>query len=217
MNFFSALKRILFIGDSITDCGRRTAEHAPLGCGYLNHLHLLSLARQPSRPIEFINRGIGGNTAEDLWSRWTEDVLAEKPDGLVVMIGINDCNRYVTNPQQNEQQSPESYRQYLNDCLKETRNAFPSLPILLAAPFFMGQSNDTRQYRGRVNQKLPEYHKQLTALSEAHGTAYTDTQRAFQSVLSYHPPSVISEDMVHLNALGAVILAEHYYRVLNED
>ena len=39
---------MLFIGDSITDCGRRD-EHAPLGNGYANLFSELATARFPQR------------------------------------------------------------------------------------------------------------------------------------------------------------------------
>ena len=101
---------LLFIGDSITDCGRREAVHAPLGCGYVKMAHNLFTVREPEKHIRIVNRGIGGNTAEDLFSRWHDDVIVERPDHLVFKIGINDCHRYLTDPAAHPKQSPAAYR-----------------------------------------------------------------------------------------------------------
>ena len=67
-------ERILFIGDSITDCGRR--ERAiPLGDGYVSIFAEFVTARYPERNIEWINMGIGGNRTTHLKERWQSDVI----------------------------------------------------------------------------------------------------------------------------------------------
>ena len=44
---------MLFIGDSITDCGRRGAE-APLGVGDVRIFSELATARYPERQIQYL-------------------------------------------------------------------------------------------------------------------------------------------------------------------
>lgn len=90
---------VLFIGDSITDAGRR-AQAAPLGEGYVKLAIDLVTARYPARKIQFINKGIGGNTVRDLSSRWHDDVIRHRPDWLSIMIDINDLHHMlVTAPE----------------------------------------------------------------------------------------------------------------------
>ena len=50
----------VFIGDSITDCGRRDAQ-APRGSGYARMTIDLIAARYPARRIRFFNEGISGD------------------------------------------------------------------------------------------------------------------------------------------------------------
>lgn len=78
----------LFIGDSITDCGRRTDPEG-LGDGYVR---LLAEALVPAG-TRVVNRGISGNRVPDLIARWAADVTAEDPDELTVYVGINDTWR----------------------------------------------------------------------------------------------------------------------------
>ena len=80
---------VLFIGDSITDCGRRGAE-MPMGIGYVKMVTEITTARYPERNVNFINKGIGGNRITDLKDRWQDDVFYHSPDRLSIKIGIND-------------------------------------------------------------------------------------------------------------------------------
>jgi lysophospholipase L1-like esterase len=85
-------EKFVFIGDSITDCGRR-GEHAPLGNGYVSIAVNLATAKYPERKIRWVNKGISGDTVGGLVARWTRDVLDEKPDWVSIAIGINDVAR----------------------------------------------------------------------------------------------------------------------------
>ena len=64
-----ASDRILFTGDSITDCGRvrENAEH--LGFGYAAWTAAHLQARLASPQLKIFNRGISGNRACDLLQR----------------------------------------------------------------------------------------------------------------------------------------------------
>ncbi len=79
---FQSNQTVLFIGDSITDCGRRQDQEG-LGHGYVRKITELITARHPDRHISYINRGIGGDIVEGLENRWTEDVTTSQPDWLV--------------------------------------------------------------------------------------------------------------------------------------
>ena len=50
---------VLFIGDSITDCDRRSTG-APLGSGYVGLFAEWTTARFPTRQIRYMNEGISG-------------------------------------------------------------------------------------------------------------------------------------------------------------
>lgn len=42
--------------------------------------------------INMVNRGINGNTAEDLVNRFNTDVLSQYPSHVLIMVGTNDAN-----------------------------------------------------------------------------------------------------------------------------
>ena len=83
---------VVFIGDSITDIGRRDVA-VPFGNGYVKMVIDLITAKYPERKITFFNRGIGGDTAPGLRDRWADDVLVHNPDWVSVLIRINDLHR----------------------------------------------------------------------------------------------------------------------------
>ena len=82
-------KRILFQGDSITDCGRNRNEFYGMGNGYAN---LVKATLGTDRPgeYEFINRGINGNRIIDIYARIRNDIINLKPDVMSLLIGVND-------------------------------------------------------------------------------------------------------------------------------
>ncbi len=81
--------RIVLIGDSITDSGRRE-DPEKLGFGYVRLIHDELLVMNPDKKIEILNKGIGGDRITDLQARWEEDVINEQPDYVSISIGIND-------------------------------------------------------------------------------------------------------------------------------
>lgn len=69
--------KIVFFGDSLT--------HGSFGVNYVNKIAEAIPGHQ------FINMGVNGDTSLNLYRRVDKDVLAEKPDGVFIMVGINDA------------------------------------------------------------------------------------------------------------------------------
>ncbi|NKY07768.1 hypothetical protein HF998_12415, partial [Cellulomonas hominis] len=80
-------RRLVFVGDSITDAGRDRADAASLGDGYVG---LVARALPGTRVV---NLGVAGDRAVDLEARWECDVTPSAPDVLTVYVGVNDTWR----------------------------------------------------------------------------------------------------------------------------
>src|SRR5215213_2653753 len=157
---FEAGQRIVFIGDSITDCGRRDA-HAPYGDGYLNLVRAFITARFPAAPLTWVNRGVGGDTVRDLAARWERDAVGERPDWLVVMIGINDIWR-AFGGRPDEAVPLEEYEATLRTLLRRAVDA-TGCRLLLADPYLIEpdraepQRAETDRYAAAVARLAAEF------------------------------------------------------------
>ena len=129
---FSANQRIVFIGDSITDCGRRD-DAAPFGRGYVSMVRNLLGARYPELHLTVLNRGVSGNTVRDLAARWEHDVIDERPDWLSVEIGINDVWRTFRPGREGDAVPLAEYEATLRRLLSRDAAGYPCAAYLDAA------------------------------------------------------------------------------------
>ena len=127
---------ILFVGDSITDCGRRGADR-PLGSGYVKLFADMLIIRHAKKAITVINKGIGGDVVTGLRNRWDDDVIRSKPDWLSIKIGINDLHR--TLRQGPEAIPPKLYREAYEDILERTKKKGAAQVQDLADRFFLSE------------------------------------------------------------------------------
>lgn len=81
--------RILFQGDSITDCLRENYDTGfSMGCGYPRLIQAdLCLNRTD---IEVFNCGVSGDRVTNLLARWKRDCVNLHPDIISILIGVND-------------------------------------------------------------------------------------------------------------------------------
>lgn len=193
-----ARAKIVFAGDSITDSGRRDIAR-PYGDGYVAIVRSLLLARYPGRGLRFVNRGIAGNTSRDLLRRWERDVLAERPDWLSVMIGINDVWRAFDNPRQAV--SIGEYESSLRQMLNRAREA-AGPQLVLMTPYMIEPER-----RVRMREMMDEYGSVVARLAEECGAVFVDTQAAFDRVLAESQPTDWSNDQIHPNMPGHAVIA----------
>jgi len=201
--------KLLFIGDSITDCGRDPSGdptpwdlNAGLGRGYVDLVAAHFGAIYPERRIRVINRGVSGNTVRDLVGRWDADVLQLEPDWLSVMIGINDVWRQFDQPLVSEAQVlPNVYEAAYASLLERTRVK----GLVLMTPF-MVESNRADSMRRRMD----EYGQIVKRLAGRFGGLFVDTQAALDRVLAHTHPMTIAWDRVHPNTTGHLVLARAF-------
>ena len=90
----SSNKKIIFLGDSITEAGVYDTE---VGIPYNGELiypnyngFITLLSRNVEENIELVGKGIGGDKVSDLLTRYRDDVIKLNPDKVFIYIGIND-------------------------------------------------------------------------------------------------------------------------------
>jgi lysophospholipase L1-like esterase len=200
---------VLFIGDSITDCGRRGGEQ-PLGSGYVKLFRDMMILREPTKSIKIVNKGVSGDNVAGLMNRWSDDVLRNKPDWLSVKIGINDLHGYLR-----DQQNGISPRRFVKDyttILDQTRARLPGCRLLLIDPFYISAETSPNSFRYNVLKLLPEYLAMVHQLSRKFKTRHIRTHDNFKQLLRHHEPDMFCQEPVHPNMTGHQMIAEAVYQ-----
>jgi lysophospholipase L1-like esterase len=200
--------KLVFIGDSVTDCGRSQPIGEglgdALGRGYVSLVDALLNAVYPEQRIRVVNVGSSGNTVLDLKARWQRDVLDLRPDWLSVMIGINDVWRQFDMPRKPEAGvSPDVYEATLREVVNEIRPRLTGLVMM--TPFYI-EPNVTDQMRARMD----EYGDVVRRIALDQDAIFVDTQGAFAGVLAQYHSSAIAWDRVHPNHIGHMVLARAF-------
>lgn len=203
---FETNQKVVFIGDSITDCGRRDAA-APYGNGYVSLVRSLLLARYPERNLTIVNKGISGNTTRDLVGRWQQDVIDEQPDWLSIMIGINDVWRTYDRGGEGAV-SYDDYVANLRSLIEQTK-AKTSARLILAEPYMIEPDQSVL-----MRKQMDQYGAAVRQLAAEYDTLLVRTQAAFDAALQHTASSAWADDKIHPNQPGHMIIALEYARVL---
>ena len=203
---------VLFIGDSITDCGRRATER-PLGSGYVKLFADMMTVREPEKAVTIINKGIGGDTVVGLRNRWSDDVLRHEPDWLSVKIGINDLHGAL-NADNPDAIPPARFEEAYADILGRTREALPKCRVLLIDPFYISTDKAPSSFRRSVLDILPQYIAVVHKMSKAFNARLVKTHAMFQKLLKHHDPDTFCPEPVHPNGTGHLAIAEAVYQAL---
>lgn len=208
-------QKLLFIGDSVTDCERAKPDgeglFQALGNGYVSFIDGLLRAAYPELGIRVVNKGINGNTIRDLKARWKEDVINQKPDWLTVMIGINDVWRQFDTPfiKENHVYLKE-YENTLQALVEETKPLVQS--IVLMTPYYL-EKNESDQMR----ETMDRYGKVVRKIAENNNCLFIDTQAVFNQVLKELYPATLAWDRVHPDTAGHILLARAFLDEIGFD
>ena len=197
---FDSGDKVLFIGDSITDCGRRDA-HAPLGHGYVRRVTDLITAKYPERRITYVNKGISGDIVEGLEQRWDTDVISEKPDWLSVKIGINNASR-----QHGEGVAIADYQPQWEACYRRILDRAKTeldVSLFLFEIFYVAE--DVAAPRPL---DVDAYNESIHRLAAEFDARLIKTSSAFKAAVAARPGALwTTEDGVHPNPEGHTLMA----------
>ncbi len=187
---FTPNARILFQGDSITDGNRGRSEDPNhiLGHGYVFIIAARHGAGFPKAHLEFINRGVSGNTVLDLEQRWQADTIACRPDLLSVLIGVNDLERSVP---------LDDYERVYTQLLDAAMASNPKLKLVLGQPF-----------RGRNTDVMRKRQDAVARLAHRFGAVCVPYQRIFDEAALTAPMETWIWDDIHPTYRGHQLMAD---------
>jgi len=198
--------RLVFIGDSITDCGRKRpigegGFDQVLGNGFVSLVDAAFTAAYPDYAINTINMGISGNTIRDLKARWQTDVLDLQPDWLVIKIGINDVWQLFTfGWQMGKSIQVDEYALTLDKLIQQTRPHLRGL--ILMTPYIL--ETDRQE---PMREMMDRFGEVVGNAARQHDATLVNTQAAFDDVLQWVPPEHFAQDRIHVNLAGHMVLA----------
>ncbi len=186
-------KKILFMGDSITDAGRDYNGDYHFGYGYAT---LVAAALGCDRPNDFAfqNRGISGHRIIDLLARIKRDMINLKPDYMSILIGVNDVwHELGDNP--NGVDVP-LFEMYYDMLLSQLKEALPDLKIMIMEPFLThGTGTDEKWdvFRGEVEKRAAVAKK----MAEKYELPFVPLMKIFDDACQIAPPEQWTRDGVH--------------------
>ncbi len=191
-------KRIIFFGDSITQQGVEPG-------GYVTIVKD-TLAKIDAK-YEIIGAGISGNKITDLQARVDNDVLAKKPNLVVIYIGINDVWHYAFTSRGLTGTPKDIFEKELRLLIQKFHSA--GIQVVLCTPSVIGEKNDGSN---EFDNQLDEYSAISRNAARQTGAALCDLRAAFVSHIKNNNPSnlsknILTTDGVHLNSAGNKLVA----------
>lgn len=197
MQDFTQAKRILFNGDSTTDCCRdRSDRHSLAGYSKLIQDYLTGF--MPNRNIECFNRAISGDRTKDLLARIESDIADTNPDCISMLIGINDVwRRYDANDPTDIGTFAKNLESILAICKKQTDK------VLVLEPFLMRADAAKACFREDLDPKIQIERE----LARKYGALYVPLDGLFAALEVRDGYTVYSGDGVHPAEAGNAVIA----------
>jgi lysophospholipase L1-like esterase len=195
-------KKIVFLGDSITQAGAQPN-------GYISLMRESLASAGLGADFELIGAGISGNKVPDLQKRLEKDVLAHNPDLVFIYIGINDVWHW-THPCCKDKQggtTKANFEAGLKDIIGRIQKK--GAKVVICTPTVIGEKGDGTNPSDKM---LEEYAEVSRKLAREQGLQVCDLRKAFVTYLKAQNKDNVSKgifttDEVHLNAAGNAFVA----------
>ena len=207
--FTSAIKapkplKIIFFGDSITQAGVRPG-------GYIDKLKEMLDKNGIKDNYQLVGAGIGGNKVYDLYLRLEEDVLDQKPDVVVIWVGVNDVWHKRTFGTGTDL---DKFEKFYVAIIKKLQAQ--GIKVIVATPSTIGERTD---FSNEQDGDLNRYSQIMRDIAAKYDCPVADFRKAF---LNYNleknkdnrESGILTSDRVHLNEAGNQLVADILYKIL---
>ena len=140
----------------------------------------------------WFNAGISGHTSTQGLARIERDVLAKKPDLVVVMFGMNDVTR----------KNIDQFEKNLHEIVRRCRAA--GAAVVLSTP------NSVYENNPRPIARLAEYAEVVRKLAKEDNVPLADSYKAYEAIRKADPAAwcVLMSETIHPNMNGHKLFAE---------
>ncbi len=205
--------RILFQGDSITDCGRKNIGDSAglhlngLGPGYPMMIAAKLLCTYPEIEWDFINRGCSGHRIVDLYGRWKDQTINLEPDVLSILVGVNDSWHELMN--RNGVEVPR-YARFYRELLEWTKKELPDIKFVLMDPFVFTLIGETL----KLADEIAERRAVVAELAKEFDAIHIRLQDIFDKACKRAPVTHWSADGVHPSMAGQYLITEEWCKAV---
>lgn len=207
-----AKDRILFIGDSITDCGRDYQNEYDLGNGFTHLAGSLMMGKYPHLDLAVYNRGLNGDKLSDMSARWSKDCLAVQPDSVTILIGVNDIWHKRSMGQVMDEASLDQFDQTYRGLLIELKKVNPTVQLVILQPFILPMPLAPLDWR----QELKQMHAITEMIAQDFQADYIKVDEHLMHLVTEIPPQkIMGNDGIHPTRIGHGIIANLWIENLN--
>ena len=205
-SFKSAPKctRVVFFGDSITEAGVFPG-------GYIAQLRDTLKAHGKDKRYELMGAGIGGNKVYDLYLRLEEDVLARKPDVVVIFVGVNDVwHRQMFGTVTDADKFQKFYVALIRKFQKK------GIRVIACTPACIGERP---RGQNQMDGELDRFSAIIRNVASEKNIPLCDFRAEFMDYSDKNNPDqresgILTTDGVHLNDQGNKLIAEMLWKQL---
>ena len=189
--------KIVFFGDSITEMGVQED-------GYIDLLKQRLNTENISEKYTLIGAGIGGNKVYDLFFRLNKDVLSQKPDIVVIWIGVNDVWHKSTFGTGTDF---DKFSRFYADIIQKCQ--FAGIKVYCCTPSAIGEKTD---HSNPQDGDLNELSKIIRSTAKENNAEIIDIRKAFLDYNLIHNSNnrdkgILTNDRVHLSDSGNRLVA----------
>ncbi|MCU0326919.1 MAG: SGNH/GDSL hydrolase family protein [Spirosomaceae bacterium] len=199
-------KKIIFFGDSITQAGVNAG-------GYITKMKE-SLEKQGIKDkFQLIGAGIGGNKVYDLYLRMEDDVLSQKPDVVVIYVGVNDVWHKASYGTGSD---PDKFERFYVALIKKFQSN--GIKVICCTPACIGERTDfSNQQDGDLNR----YSQIIRDIVAKYDCPIADLRKEFLAYnLKNNPQNkesgILTTDRVHLNDAGNQLVADALLKLVTK-
>jgi lysophospholipase L1-like esterase len=194
----------MFFGDSITEAAVKPG-------GYIRLMDSIISAANKSSQYELIGAGISGNKIYDLYLRIEDDVIKQHPDIVVIYVGVNDVWHKASSGTGTDF---SNFGRFYEAVVNKLQAA--GAKVIICTPAVIGERTDhSNQQDGDLNL----YSQWLRKFSNDRKIPLVDLRDSFLRYnLANNPQNkesgILTNDRVHLNAKGNLLVASEMWRVI---
>lgn len=194
------MEKLIFLGDSITDAHRLwLPEYGGLGDGYVKLLN----ERLTALDITVLNKGHDGFTLPFLLQTLDRDCLRQRPDGVSVLIGINDVGvSRNTGKSLGDQEFGSNYdlliRRLLDGGVKQ---------IFLLGPFLFAKPQEFLTWMAEVR----EAESIAWATARRYCLPFLPLLERMTRAADAYGVDAVTTDGIHLTSLGHRLLSDWWW------